>query len=30
MGGEILEPYLTDSRLHQIINNPQDEGIDEG
>jgi hypothetical protein len=30
MGVEILESYLPDSRLHQIINNPHDEGIDEG
>lgn len=27
---EILESYVPDSRLHQIINNPETEGIDEG
>jgi len=27
---EILESFMTDSRLHQFINNPVDEGIDEG
>jgi hypothetical protein len=29
MGVEILESYVPDSRLHQIIHNPHDEGIDE-
>lgn len=27
---EILESFMKDSRLHQMINNPVDEGIDEG
>ncbi len=27
---EILESAVADSRLHQIINNPLTEGIDEG
>jgi hypothetical protein len=27
---EVLESYVPDSRLHAIINNPHDEGIDEG
>ena len=27
---EILESYVPGSRLHQIINNPVTEGIDEG
>lgn len=27
---EILESYVPDSRLHQIINNPDTEGITEG
>jgi hypothetical protein len=27
---EILESYVRDSRLHQLINNPVTEGIDEG
>ena len=27
---EILESFMKDSRLHQLINNPVDEGIDEG
>jgi hypothetical protein len=30
MNVEILESYVPDSRLHQIINNPYTEGIDEG
>jgi hypothetical protein len=30
MNVEILESYVPDSRLHQIINNPVTEGIDEG
>jgi hypothetical protein len=27
---EILESYCTDSRVHELINNPVTEGIDEG
>lgn len=27
---EVLYSQVPDSRLHQIINNPVDEGIDEG
>lgn len=27
---EILESYQPGSRVHALINNPQDEGIDEG
>lgn len=27
---EVLYSYVPDSRLHEIINNPDDEGIDEG
>ncbi len=27
---EFLESYVPGSRLHAIINNPNDEGIDEG
>jgi len=27
---EVLESYVPQSRLHAIINNPHDEGIDEG
>ena len=27
---EVLYSYVPDSRLHQMINNPYDEGIDEG
>jgi len=27
---EVLESYVPGSRLHSIINNPHDEGIDEG
>ena len=27
---EILESFMRASRLHQLINNPVDEGIDEG
>jgi len=27
---EVLESYVPDSRLHSIINNEEDEGIDEG
>jgi hypothetical protein len=27
---EILESWVPDSRLHEIINNPIDSGIDEG
>lgn len=27
---ELLESYVPGSRLHAIINNPNDEGIDEG
>lgn len=27
---EVLESYVPESRLHAIINNPHDEGIDEG
>lgn len=30
MNVEILDSCVPDSRLHQIINNPLDEGIDEG
>ena len=30
MNVEILESYVPDSRLHEIINNPVTEGIDEG
>ena len=30
MNVEILESYVPVSRLHQIINNPVTEGIDEG
>jgi hypothetical protein len=30
LGVEILESNVPDSRLHQIINNPEAEGIDEG
>ena len=30
MNVEILESNVPDSRLHQIINNPVTEGIDEG
>jgi len=30
MNIEILSSYVPDSRLHQIINNPVTEGIDEG
>ena len=30
MNVEILESYVPDSRLHQIISNPVTEGIDEG
>lgn len=30
MNVEILESYVPDSRLHEIINNPYTEGIDEG
>ena len=29
-GIEILESFVPDSRLHEIINNPVDSGIDEG
>jgi hypothetical protein len=29
-GVEVLESFVPDSRLHQIINNPIDSGIDEG
>ena len=29
-GVEILESFVPDSRLHEIINNPIDSGIDEG
>jgi len=29
-GAEILCSRVRDSRLHEIINNPYDEGIDEG
>jgi hypothetical protein len=29
-GGEILRSRVDDSRLHEILNNPYDEGIDEG
>ena len=29
-GIEILESFVPESRLHQIINNPIDSGIDEG
>ncbi len=29
-GSEVLSSVVTDSRLHQIINNPVTEGIDEG
>ncbi len=29
-GGEILSSQVPGSRLHQVINNPYDEGIDEG
>ena len=29
-GIEILESFVPDSRLHQVINNPVDSGIDEG
>lgn len=27
---EILESFVPDSRLHEVINNPIDSGIDEG
>ena len=27
---EVLYSYVPDSRLHELINNPYDEGIDEG
>ena len=27
---EVLSSVVPDSRLHEIINNPYDEGIDEG
>jgi len=27
---EVLSSFVPDSRLHEIINNPVDEGIDEG
>jgi hypothetical protein len=27
---EVLYSYVPESRLHEIINNPVDEGIDEG
>lgn len=27
---EVLSSFVPDSRLHEIINNPIDEGIDEG
>jgi len=27
---EVLSSAVSDSRLHEIINNPVDEGIDEG
>ena len=27
---EVLSSVMPDSRLHEIINNPVDEGIDEG
>lgn len=30
MNVEILESFVPDSRLHQVINNPVTEGIDEG
>jgi hypothetical protein len=30
MNVEILESYVPDSRLHEIINNPYEEGITEG
>jgi hypothetical protein len=30
LGIEILESRVSGSRLHQILNNPYDEGIDEG
>jgi len=30
MNVEILESHVSGSRLHQIINNPVTEGIDEG
>jgi hypothetical protein len=29
-GIEILESFVPDSRLHEVINNPVDSGIDEG
>lgn len=29
-GGEVLSSTVSDSRLHEIINNPYDEGIAEG
>ena len=29
-GIEVLESFMPDSRLHQVINNPIDSGIDEG
>lgn len=29
-GIEVLESFVPESRLHQIINNPIDSGIDEG
>jgi hypothetical protein len=29
-GIEILESYVPGSRLHEVINNPIDSGIDEG
>jgi hypothetical protein len=30
MNVEILESYVPDSRLHEILNNPYEEGITEG
>ena len=27
---EVLYSYVPDSRVHELINNPYDEGIDEG
>lgn len=30
MNVEILESYVPDSRLHEILNNPDEEGIAEG
>lgn len=29
-GGEVLSSIVPGSRLHEVINNPIDEGIDEG